>query len=64
MTDDTPEPIFVSVNEAARILSLTPWSVYKLCDEQVLVSQYHGRRRLVRYESVKAYADGLPTTAA
>ena len=60
---DAQDPrIFVSVKEAAHMLSLTPWSVYKLCDEKVLVSQYHGRRRLVRVESIRAYADDLPTT--
>lgn len=64
MTEDTPEPIFVSVKAAAVMLSLTTWSVYKLCDDGELASQYHGRRRLVRLESVKAYADSLPTESA
>lgn len=57
----TLEPIFISVKEAARILSLTPWSVYQLCDAKEIESQYHGKRRLVRLASVRSYADGLPT---
>jgi excisionase family DNA binding protein len=57
------QPIFVSVKEAASMLSLTPWSVYKLLDDQVIKSQYHGRRRLVRVDSLNEYADGLPVVA-
>ncbi len=56
------DPIFVSVKDAARILGITPWSVYKLLDQQSIVSQYHGKRRLVRVDSLRDYADNLPTT--
>jgi excisionase family DNA binding protein len=55
-----PDPIFVSVKEAAHLLNLTTWTVYKLLDEQAIRSQYEGRRRLVRLDSVHAYADSLP----
>ena len=54
------QPIFVSVKEAAHILGLTTWSVYQLLDAQKIASQYHGRRRLVRVESLREYADSLP----
>jgi excisionase family DNA binding protein len=54
-------PIFVSVKQAAQMLNLTTWSVYKLLDEQAIESRYHGRRRLVSVESVRAYAEALPT---
>ena len=54
-------PIFVSVKEAAQILGLTTWSVYQLLDQQAIKSQYHGRRRLVRVDSLTEYADNLPT---
>lgn len=54
------QPIFVSVKEAAKILGLTTWSVYQLLDQQKIASQYHGRRRLVRVESLREYADSLP----
>lgn len=56
-------PIFVSVKDAAQMLGLTTWSVYKLLDEQKIKSQYHGRRRLVVVESLREYAESLPTTA-
>ena len=54
------QPIFVSVKEAAKILNITPWSVYKLLDDKVIRSQYHGKRRLVRLDSLHEYADSLP----
>jgi excisionase family DNA binding protein len=64
MTEGTPtEPIFVSVNEAARILDCTAWTVYKLLDSDEIASRYQGRRRKVFLDSVRAYAAGLPTTA-
>ena len=62
MTTSPPDPIFVSVKEAARILGLTTWTVYKLLDEQEIASQYQGRRRLVVFTSLREYAMALPTT--
>lgn len=68
--DQGPDPIFVSVKEAARMLGLSEWSVYQLLDtadedsgRPLIASQYQGRRRLVRYTSLVAYADELPTTS-
>lgn len=46
------------------MLSLTPWSVRQLLDAKVIESAYHGRRRLVVLESVRAYADSLRTGEA
>lgn len=57
------DPIFVSVKEAARILSLSTWAVYQKLDAQEIESRYEGRKRLVDYKSLRAYAAGLPTTA-
>jgi hypothetical protein len=54
------DPIFVSVKEAARLLNLNRESVYRRCDQLLIQSQYEGRRRLVRYDSVLSYADNLP----
>lgn len=54
------EPIFVSVKDAARILAVTPWQVYRLLDDDKIDHQYEGRRRLVRLASVRDYADNLP----
>jgi excisionase family DNA binding protein len=56
------DPIFISVKEAAALLGLTTWSIYKLLDAQAIRSQYHGKRRLVRLSSVREYADQLPTS--
>lgn len=53
-------PIFVSVKQAASILGISPWSAYQLLDAQAIESRYHGRRRLVVVESLRAYAAGLP----
>lgn len=57
------EPIFISAKQAAAMLNLTPWSVYKLLEDGHIESVYHGRRRLVRLTSVREYADSLPSTA-
>lgn len=56
------DPIFISVKEAAQALSLAPWSVYRLLDDQRIASQYHGSKRLVVVESLREYAASLPTT--
>lgn len=56
-------PIFVTVKDAAKMLAITPWSVYQLLNEEKIASQYHGRRRLVSVASLRAYAAGLPTKA-
>lgn len=53
-------PIFVSVKEAARILGISPWSCYQLLDQQAIDSRYHGRRRLVVFDSLRRYAEALP----
>lgn len=54
-------PIFVSVKDAAQMLGLTAWSVYQLLDKQAIESRYHGRRRLVKVESLREYAESLPS---
>lgn len=58
-----PDPIYVSVKEAARILGVSPWLMYQRLDAQVIESRYEGRKRLVDYASLKAYAAALPSTA-
>lgn len=57
-------PIFVSVKQAADMLNITPWSVYRLLDAGEIESSYHGKRRLVRFTSVQQYADNLPSEPA
>lgn len=60
---NAPDPIFVSVGEAARILGVSNWLMYRRLDEQAIESRYEGRKRLVSYASLKAYAAGLPDVA-
>ena len=55
------DPIFVSVDDAAKVLALSPWSVYQLLDSEEIRSVYRGRRRLVDVASLREYAAGLPT---
>jgi excisionase family DNA binding protein len=53
------EPIFVSVKEAAQALSVSPWSVYRLCESGTITSVKRGNRRLVAVRSLREYADTL-----
>jgi excisionase family DNA binding protein len=55
------EPIFVSVQEAADALNVTRWQMYKLAKDGQVTSKLLGRRRLVSVDSLRAYADALPT---
>lgn len=52
-----PEPILISVKQAARLLDLTPWQAYELCISGVLASGMQGRRRAVSLASVREYAN-------
>lgn len=58
---DSDAELLISVKEAARRLSLTPWSVYKLADDQQIKSVYQGRRRYVVAASLNEYIENLPT---
>lgn len=56
------EPIFVSVKEAARLLNLTPGTVYnQILDGGLVESHYYGRRRMVVLASLREFAKSLPT---
>lgn len=56
----TPDPLLISVQEAAERLSITAWSVYRLLDDKVIDSAYQGRRRYVVVESLHDYVANLP----
>ena len=58
------EPILCSIKDAATRLGVTPWSVYKLADDQRIRTVYQGRRRYVVVESLHEYVDSLPTEVA
>ena len=55
------DPIYVSVKQAAQALGVSTWVCYQLLDDNAIDSRYIGRRRLVRVDSLRAYADELPT---
>ena len=62
MTSSTESPLLVSVKKTAyELLDLDVSTVYKMLDRGELEGRYIGRRRMVVYESVKAYVEGLPT---
>lgn len=52
------EPLLVSVNEAARILGVSPWSCYKLLRDGKIDSRHIGSRRMVKVESLREYVAG------
>jgi excisionase family DNA binding protein len=56
------DPIYVSVKEAARLLGVSTWLMYQKLDQQVIESRYEGRKRLVKTDSLRAYAEALPVT--
>jgi hypothetical protein len=57
------EPIFVSIRDTAKMLGITPWSVYQILKlvDCPLDARYYGKRRLVSVESIRRYAESLPT---
>lgn len=57
------EPVNVSVQVAARLIGVTPWSIYQLLNDPdcPLQSGYFGKRRLITLESVRQFANNLPT---
>jgi excisionase family DNA binding protein len=52
-------PIFVTVNEAKRLLSLGHTTVYQLMNSGALDRVKSGGKTLISYESVRRYADSL-----
>lgn len=55
-------PIFVDVNEAAKMLGLSKWTIYELLNKQIVESRYHGTKRLVLVASLEEYAASLPAS--
>lgn len=54
------DPIHVSVANAATMLGVSVTQMYRLLDRRMIECRYFGRRRLVRVDSLRAFADGLP----
>lgn len=57
----TVPPILVTVKRAADVLGLSPWTVGKLCRDGVIKSGFEGRRRLIPWSALQAYANNLPS---
>ena len=57
-------PIYVTAKDAATILGggTSPWTIHRLCRIGAIESRFHGKRRMVVLESLRAYADSLPAT--
>lgn len=51
------------MKSAAAYLGVSTWQMYELLNDEArpVKSQYHGRKRLVDIESLRRYADNLPT---
>jgi excisionase family DNA binding protein len=56
-------PIFVTVNEAKRLLSLGHTRVYELMNAGALERVKSGGKTLISYESLRRYADSLREVA-
>ena len=56
-------PRFTSVKNAAAYLGVSTWQMYELLNDEdrPIESRYQGRKRLVDIESLRRYADNLPT---
>ena len=59
----TLTPIFVTVNEAKQVLSLSHSRVYQLMRSGALDYVKHGAKTLIRYDSVTRFADSLSKAA-
>jgi excisionase family DNA binding protein len=53
------EPIFVSVSEAKRLLSIGHTRIYELMNAGAIEKVKDGGKTLIPYESVKRYAASL-----
>ena len=60
----TDGQLLCTIKQAAERLAVTPWSVYKLADDQRIKTVYQGRRRYVVVDSLREYVETLPTEVA
>lgn len=54
------EPITVTVKEAARRTGLSNNTIYTLANKGEIESVYFGRKRLIKFASLRSYMDALP----
>jgi excisionase family DNA binding protein len=55
-----PVPIFVSIADAATMLTITPWTIRQLVARGQLRARKLGRRTVVEAKSLQTYAAALP----
>lgn len=53
-------PLYVSIIEAARFTSKSPWVVKNRLRKGIYAARKAGRRTPVEFASVKAFAESLP----
>jgi len=58
-----PDPIFVSVNDAKRLLSLGHTRIYQLMKSGQIDRVKHGGKTLIPYASLVRFAASLPKAA-
>lgn len=56
--DEIP-PIFITVDEAMRVLAMEEHTIRRLCRDNTIASARQGRRLLVSLASVREYAAAL-----
>lgn len=56
--------IAVDTRAAAQMVGLSERTVRDLCNEGRVDSRYHGRKRLVLVDSLRAYVESLPIEKA
>lgn len=54
------QPVLVSINEAARLISLSRVSVYSLINAGKLRAKKQGHRTLIPIAEIRRYAEELP----
>lgn len=59
-----PPPIFVSVEEAKRLLSLGHSRIYQLMRSGEIDYVKQGAKTLIRYDSIQRFANSLSKAAA
>lgn len=61
---DTPEPLMVSVRDAAKMLATSEWTVRELCRAGELDARKHGTRIRIIRASLDKYVAELPSVSA
>lgn len=58
------DPLTVTIQDAARETGLSKQTIYTLANKGDIETVYFGRKRLVKYASLRAYVEALPGESA